>query len=981
MASSTSLRRINSSRSNTVSVAGVTTTTTTASAKTLIPLSDNNNNKKPIGNGKENPRSVSRTRNSVIPQKPRQLPIPAIEKPTKEFNDSKVRRSTSSLPRGRSSSPNDFTRILSDFRNNKDNRDRMPRVSVSDNHRSSVKPLENVGRNDFNKGKDFPSSSRVVDKSQPKKANFCSNLKDNEKTESMRPKEGVTESLSSNVKPVERNFDVFKRLSSSKGGEVSLSSGLIKIGGKVGNSSAMDGCKEKGNMNTEDKVEESRIATSRVFLRSGSTGSVGVNFKPQGSKGWNSSKFVDSIKEKGNAEEEKFVKASGKYQSKLHEKLAFLEGKVKRIASDIKRTKDMLDMNNPDGSKVIISDIQDKISGIEKAMVHVITDDSSSSIVSKAVESDGLNSKCSEHSEIEQVGQLKNSVKRSNHEDLEARLFPHHKLLKGQTSWSTSSASGQSDRPHLPEVTGDSKPKNVPLSPIDDNPIALEFLASLHNDKPKEITQNDYVVEYYEVHEMDGAETSASQDNLKAVGGRNRDGNATLIANEVIGDIENQENKPTMAVVDEIEDMRVDQLHEIGRKASTGGWFVSEGESVLLAHEDGSCSFYDITNSEEKAEYKPPAGLSPNLWGDCWLIRAAGADGCSGRYVVAASSGNALESGFCSWDFYTRDVRAFHVEDATVKSSRTVLGPLPSIGLYRRSGSSTIMVPENRQWWYRPCGPLLVSTASGQKAVKMYDIRDGDEVMKWELQKPVAVMDYSSPLQWRDRGKVVLAEAESVSLWDVNSLTPQALLSVSSNGQQISALHVHNTDAELGGGVRRRVSSVEGNDGVFCTQESISVLDLRLPSGVGLKVSKHGVNVQSISSRGDSIFLGCTDGQLLTVSGKAHSRIQQYSLRKGTLLSTYALPESNAHSHYTAISQVWGNTNVVMGVCGLGLFVFDTLQQEEGESSSLPVDYTKTQQIRDVIGPNDLYSPSFDYSSSRVLVISRDRPAFWRYLL
>ncbi|KAI3951113.1 hypothetical protein MKW98_028517 [Papaver atlanticum] len=981
MASSTSLRRTNSNRTNNMAVAGVTSATT-ASSKTLVSISDNN--KKPTGTGKENPRSISRTRNSVIPQKPRQLPIPAIEKPTKEFSDSKVRRSTSSVPRGRSSSPNDFTRILSDFRNNKDNRDRMPRVSVSDNHRSTNKTLENVGRNDivgYGKGKDFSSSSRVLDKSQPKKANFCSNLKDNEKI--MRPKDGVSESLSSNVKPVERSFDVFKRLSSSKGGEVNLSSGLIKIGGKVGNSSATEGCKEKGNIvvNTEDKLEESRIGISRVFVRSGSTGSVGVNLKPQGSKGWNSSKFVDSVIEKGNAEEEKGVKLSGKYQSKLHEKLAFLEGKVKRIASDIKRTKDMLDMNNPDGSKVIISDIQDKISGIEKAMVHVIADDSSSLIVPKAVESDGLNSKCLEHSEIEQVGQLKNSVKRLNHEDIEARLFPHHKLLKGQTSWSTSSASGQSDRPHLPEVTGDSKLENVPLSPIDDNPVALEFLASLHKGKPKEITQNDYVVDYYEVHEMDGAETSASQDKSKAVGSRNRDEDATLIADEVIEDIENQENQPTMALVEEIEDMRVDQLHEIGRKASTGGWFVSEGESVLLAHEDDSCSFYDITNSEEKAEYNPPAGLSPNLWGDCWLIRAAGADGCSGRYVVAASSGNALESGFCSWDFYTRDVRAFHLEDATVKSSRTVLGPLPSIGLYRRSASSTIMVPENRQWWYRPCGPLLVSTASGQKAVKVYDIRDGDEVMKWELQKPVAVMDYSSPLQWRDRGKVVLAEAESVSLWDVNSLTPQALLSVSSNGRQISALHVHNTDAELGGGVRRRVSSVEGNDGVFCTQESICVLDFRLPSGVGLKVSKHGLNVQSISSRGDSIFLGCTDGQLSTVSGKAHSRIQQYSLRKGTLLSTYALPESNAHFHYTAISQVWGNTNVVMGVCGLGLFVFDTLQQEEGESSSLAVDYMKTQQIRDVIGPNDLYSPSFDYSSSRVLVISRDRPAFWRYLL
>lgn len=114
------------------------------------------------------------------------------------------------------------------------------------------------------------------------------------------------------------------------------------------------------------------------------------------------------------------------------------------------------------------------------------------------------------------------------------------------------------------------------------------------------------------------------------------------------------------------------------------------------------------------------------------------------------------------------------------------------------------MVPDNRQWWYKPCGPLLVSTASAQKVVKVYDIRDSEEVMKWEVQKPVTVMDYSSPLQWRDRGRVVVAETESVSVWDVNSLTPQALLTIPSNGRRISALHVNNTDAELGGGVRRR---------------------------------------------------------------------------------------------------------------------------------------------------------------------------------
>ena len=51
---------------------------------------------------------------------------------------------------------------------------------------------------------------------------------------------------------------------------------------------------------------------------------------------------------------------------------------------------------------------------------------------------------------------------------------------------------------------------------------------------------------------------------------------------------------------------------------------------------------------------------------------------------------------------------------------------------------------------------------------------------------------------------MVLAETENVSLWDVGSLTPEPLLTVSSSGKKISALHVNNTDAELGGGVRQR---------------------------------------------------------------------------------------------------------------------------------------------------------------------------------
>lgn len=200
----------------------------------------------------------------------------------------------------------------------------------------------------------------------------------------------------------------------------------------------------------------------------------------------------------------------------------------------------------------------------------------------------------------------------------------------------------------------------------------------------------------------------------------------------------------------------------------------------------------------------PPPGVSPNIWRDCWVIRTQGTDGCSGRFVVAASAGNTMDSGFCSWDFYTKEVQAFEFEfGTTTTSSRTALRTLPN-NIVQRRNSSASLGTEARQWWYKPCGPLIISTATSQRAVKVFDVRDGEQIMKWDVQKPVLAMDYSSPLQWRNRGKVVVAETESVSLWDVNSLSPQALLSVSSGGRKISALHISNTDAELGGGVRKR---------------------------------------------------------------------------------------------------------------------------------------------------------------------------------
>ncbi|XP_020204713.1 KIN14B-interacting protein At4g14310 [Cajanus cajan] len=619
---------------------------------------------------------------------------------------------------------------------------------------------------------------------------------------------------------------------------------------------------------------------------------------------------------------------NAKYPSKLHEKLAFLEGKVKRIASDIKKTKEMLDLNNPDASKLILSDIQDKISGIEKAMVHVVPNQNDA--VVEAVQSEPL---------------LK-GLKLNTHE-LEARLFPHQKLLR--------------DRVVGKENDKDSALEAKVLSPVDDNSVAVQFLALIDKENAGG-----------EVKEKGGGSGALSE--------RKCGIDELLEADEKLEEFDDdQENKEGAAIEEEMDEAFNFRLKGIGDKVASSGWFVSEGEAVLLAHHDGSCTYYDIANCEEKVVYMPPPEVSPNTWRDCWVIRAPGADGCSGRFVVAASAGNTMDSGFCSWDFYTKEVRALHVDNGTT-TSRTALRPLPNNIVQRRNSTSSIVAAEAKQWCYRPCGPLIISTASSQRAVKVFDVRDGEQIMKWDVQKPVLAMDYSSPLQWRNRGKVVVAEAESISLWDVNSLNPQALLSVPSGGRKVSALHVSNSDAELGGGVRKRVSSseAEGNDGVFCTSDSINVLDFRQPSGVGLRISKHGVNVQSVFSRGDSIFLGCSSSSSM---GKKQpsSLLQQFSLRRQGLFATYALPDSNAHSHHAAISQVWGNSDFVMGVSGLGLFVFDALKDDA--LRVLNMDYSNAQSSREVIGPDDMYWPSFDYLGSRALLISRDRPAMWRHLI
>jgi len=79
-------------------------------------------------------------------------------------------------------------------------------------------------------------------------------------------------------------------------------------------------------------------------------------------------------------------------------------------------------------------------------------------------------------------------------------------------------------------------------------------------------------------------------------------------------DFNDQENKlEHVGNIAETEEASFDRLNQLSHKISTAGWFVSGGESILLAHDDGCCSFHDIAISEEKAECKSPYGLTPNM--------------------------------------------------------------------------------------------------------------------------------------------------------------------------------------------------------------------------------------------------------------------------------------------------------------------------------------------------------------------------------
>lgn len=519
--------------------------------------------------GKENSRPVSR----ISAQKPTMRPAPKCS------GDAAVPRS-SSAPRARNPSP--FGRVDSAGRKDRG----FSRVSANDcdaEKKDKTGLIRNVGVGS-KASEGSGDSSRVLRKSGScKESSICTgdlssisskaaisrSRVDANSVDVRKSKEGRVVDLHREVKdrimPDHKTHDSLSRL---------VGSSQMVNGTTVG---------EK-----DDKLHERRDSFSGLGGVSLMNGVVGEK---------SSNTVLEKSKQKGSGPDSASNQVGSKYQSRLHEKLAFLEGKVKRIASDIKRTKEMLDMNNPDASKVILTNIQEKISGIEKAMVHSGGDTEAKGSSSKDDAIDVRSSK-ELREKIKNCGATgsKSSVKDLNCEELEARLFPHHKLLRNRASMKASLVSAKSTAkackdddlcyfeekviPSLEEI----KPNLVA-----EYPIAVESQATLNEDEQVNM-------EICDAQEMDASvASSAPEGKLSDV---KVESSLVLTTNESLDDFDNQENRKGLILEDANEEACVNQLTEIGCKTATGGWFVSEGEAALLVHDDGSCSYFDIANSE-----------------------------------------------------------------------------------------------------------------------------------------------------------------------------------------------------------------------------------------------------------------------------------------------------------------------------------------------------------------------------------------------
>ena len=71
----------------------------------------------------------------------------------------------------------------------------------------------------------------------------------------------------------------------------------------------------------------------------------------------------------------------------------------------------------------------------------------------------------------------------------------------------------------------------------------------------------------------------------------------TLPSNRFHENVENVMNDDGLELED-AEDVILNELRPIGDKVAVAGWYASDGEAILLAHDDGSCSYHDVANME-----------------------------------------------------------------------------------------------------------------------------------------------------------------------------------------------------------------------------------------------------------------------------------------------------------------------------------------------------------------------------------------------
>ncbi|MCO5581834.1 hypothetical protein L7F22_035723 [Adiantum nelumboides] len=761
---------------------------------------------------------------------------------------------------------------------------------------------------------------------------------------------------------------------------------------------------------------------------------------------------------------------SSNLSTSLHKRLALLEGKVSQLASEIQQTREMLTCDIYTNSADLLIDIQDKITSIERSMSYKESSKSASTMEKDVNMKDELQVQQTTDN-VEEYKPILQTFSTNKHlYSLQGPIVSEHEFLlkhfffRGSVSAPPKVSSlvydpqyvefyprqllvrnrlpfqekGMENRPsdvHLESsvdkrlMNPDSGSHNRISCAIEEKVPCMRKIVTLEDLAPNEgkciqFKSSDICVRADSTQQANGQKSTAFQHGQCSYEQGICTQGPPVCAEDMKDALEcsesplsnsfpeNAENvAPDDGIYFDYDDPISNQLHPIGEKVATAGWYVSEGEAILLGHDDGCCSYFDVANMEEKAVYAAPNEMSSTLWTDCWLIRAAGSDGRTNKYVVAATAGNALDCGFCSWDFCTKKLTACHIEKQSTPpmgsspgspiqrslyfssqpSARSTMGLPSSDSRVSRSERATLTysatntrVPdtlpqhppttylieccESPQWWYRPCGPLMASAASSLKSLVLYDIRDGDAIMSWESDQPISSLDYSSPIQWRDKGKLALAEHQAISIWDVNTMDMQCLQYVQLPGKHISAFYVHNTDAECSGGVRQRLSSsdTEAYDGICCTQDDINILDFRVPNGIGISFPVPGQNMQSIYACGDMIFIA-------GLNKESHEcGVQQWSLRNGVPVCTYAFPPSSSHYTHLALTQVWGSSKMVMAVNGNGLYIF---QGCRGVTEGL----CDVEEVKDVIGTQDLLNPSFDYSNSRVLLISRDRQANWSY--